>query len=73
MQPVLTEAFLVLVRMVMNPLLLRQPMLITSETFTKFQHVRGDKIKARTLGKAKQEETFPQISLRKLNLGGTNN
>lgn len=70
---VLTEAFLVLVRTVKNPSLLLQPMLLTSETFTKFHHMRGDKIKARTLGKANWEATFLQIPLKKMNLGVPNN
>lgn len=53
MQPALTEAFLVLVRMVMNPLLLRQPMMLTSETFTKFHHVREEKNQSKNFGKSK--------------------
>lgn len=42
-------------------LLLPQPRLLASDTFTKFHDMSGDKMKVRTFGKANHETTFPQM------------
>jgi hypothetical protein len=49
-------------------------MLLSSNTAIEFHKgSRGSKIKAGTIAKANHETTFPQIPLRKLNLGVPDN